>query len=829
MARDDWTLTGLSYEQLSTEEIEWVRSWLARWANPVTRFVYSATESLDVAQLVTRETFMRLFALHRRWPDQAYTPDGLFTSALAIVRRRRWRGSALARLKPYARVNRLSPSERECVWLFCYGEMTEREIARIRLSTDQEVISILQRARSKMSSEMTAQAHVWRADEERRLWASLGLTPANPDIRFDSSWSSSMSTNLPKLAWPVYLRWGAGGLVLVAVGIAVLQAVVHRNTPAVPNVTVKLTQSPVRLAVAPHLTLSKVGQGVRGSLPLSGVAMTGSSSGYAISGSNLVGTDNRGRSWNVLRGISGSVSMIDVLGRATAYVVAQQCATAGAGCDSLWVTNDRGSHWRKLYTSPGTILTIDFANHRYGWAVARPSKNGRTKLLGTTDGGVVWRTLTFPGSLSGSTPSLSFISDRQGWLLVGASSHGGTQEKVLYDTVDGGKTWMKLTAVSTHPSTTGLLQGLPLAGAVQATGGMAFVSPSRGFLVLTNIGLFVTSDGGRSWKPISALDRRQEGIWPTTPGQGAVGFWSHESGFVVLTAKTGEPLVYVTLDAGTHWVRVFPRILPSWEVSMPKSSPWYGYGDLAGGPAQLLQTSANDGRSWTVIGALPRDTFKVEEFAAGSLIAATYRGFDVSVNGGRTWRPGVLPHHTGDVSMVSFYSLSGGWAYVNGEGLFSTSDGGHSWHRLQRISHIPFFFPSSWVALSPKVAIVLARSRSLPPPGTSTSVHVSPATGDTLWITHNGGKRWFQYSIPDGQTALGIAANGSVVLVWSHRYFWVQSGSGRQCIPYRWPVGESLEAVSLISPESYVATVSSKAGNVQMLTKDGGRTWTPLG
>ena len=24
MARDDWTLTGLSYEQLSTEEIEWV-------------------------------------------------------------------------------------------------------------------------------------------------------------------------------------------------------------------------------------------------------------------------------------------------------------------------------------------------------------------------------------------------------------------------------------------------------------------------------------------------------------------------------------------------------------------------------------------------------------------------------------------------------------------------------------------------------------------------------------------------------------------------------------------------------------------------------------
>jgi hypothetical protein len=125
---------------------------------------------------------------------------------------------------------------------------------------------------------------------------------------------------------------------------------------------------------------------------------------------------------------------------------------------------------------------------QHAWvSVTQPDSN--TVLLEyTADAGRRWRESIAP--IATENASISFVGERNGFLLATSSPAAGHMDKKVYGTVDGGKRWSVLTP--------------PPAPGCYPTG-ISFRSPSDGWITATYHGgddapLYRTQDGGKSWK-----------------------------------------------------------------------------------------------------------------------------------------------------------------------------------------------------------------------------------------------------------------------------------------------------------------------------------------
>lgn len=163
---------------------------------------------------------------------------------------------------------------------------------------------------------------------------------------------------------------------------------------------------------------------------------------------------------------------------------------------ALSITSDDGQTWTAI-TPPGVrpsaITSLYFLDARHGWVVSRPSGSpGQLEISATTDGGTSWSTSAVgrpdPLLTAVSATHVDFIDGQHGWVAatIGSSAGGALPQGVLFRTADGGATWHK--------------QRMPVGGPIE------FVSPGTGWLADSQQGLtaprfYVTSDGGRHWRP----------------------------------------------------------------------------------------------------------------------------------------------------------------------------------------------------------------------------------------------------------------------------------------------------------------------------------------
>jgi photosystem II stability/assembly factor-like uncharacterized protein len=334
-------------------------------------------------------------------------------------------------------------------------------------------------------------------------------------------------------------------------------------------------------------------------------------------------------------------------------------------------TTDGGSHWVDVSppSIPGRTPINDqfFLDSMHAW-VAETAGSSKTcvdhvVVLSTADGGRTWeQAAPIPVRFAGPTdyvwaaPSsaanwFSFIDAQNGWLLVGSGPAVVTPSGEwpglgqrwtvgdVYRTTDGGLHW---TLVSTNPGSRAGCHG---------GSGMSFSTATTGWIV-SDCGLLVTRNGGTTW------GNQAVPVTPVDPPQ----FFGDQTGVLL-----GVEGLAVTSDGGATWnLRSLPGanfvdfINPreGWAVSFLGN-------DQDQAEFGLYQTS-DAAQSWTPI-------HTTSPLALGSARFWGTKGQDAGA-----WGLDFVDSKNG------FWTICGGPpGPCMGNGLFKTTDAGHTWTSIE--------------------------------------------------------------------------------------------------------------------------------------------------
>lgn len=178
-------------------------------------------------------------------------------------------------------------------------------------------------------------------------------------------------------------------------------------------------------------------------------------------------------------------------------------------------SSDGGRTWQvvtppSLETAQRSISDADFLDATHAWVAYGRLSGGPQTLAATSDGGQHWTTV---GRLpSAYCRTLQFVDAADGWCVeVGAAM--GEDQVDVYQTTDGGRTWPLIShsATATAPGTPGSAGSLPLGCDKTVT----FLNTTEGWAGLFCAAgvspLYETTDGGRTW-----VQRRVDSPRPPT-------------------------------------------------------------------------------------------------------------------------------------------------------------------------------------------------------------------------------------------------------------------------------------------------------------------------
>lgn len=246
-------------------------------------------------------------------------------------------------------------------------------------------------------------------------------------------------------------------------------------------------------------------------------------------------TVDGGRTYRVVLRTGTPVIRVQTIGTNDAIALARSHA---------WRTLDRGRTWQRWDEHPGGSAELPWLS----WPTARIAygtmlgAHGRVSLLVTNDAARTWTRRKGPCTATGAL--IDFPTPRAGWLVCLGEPGAGNEEKAVFRTRDGGRTWQEGASAEgmNHPRERG---GIPLLG---YPAGIAFAPNGFGLMWESRGTVYVTRDGGKNWQGQPRLAR-----FDVDFGRGASAF-ADGSGFVLLGHGGGHPTRLVeTRDFGRTW------------------------------------------------------------------------------------------------------------------------------------------------------------------------------------------------------------------------------------------------------------------------------------
>ncbi|GGA25483.1 WD40/YVTN/BNR-like repeat-containing protein [Paenibacillus physcomitrellae] len=332
----------------------------------------------------------------------------------------------------------------------------------------------------------------------------------------------------------------------------------------------------------------------------------------------------------------------------------------------LYTTNDQGRTWTNISPAatvqfPGLVRygeEMFFLDQGHGWIMRKAQGSTEGILLHTEDGGLNWKISSLPANASPS--SVYFTTAERGWLISVSPTSPGNQKKSVYNTYDGGSTWVASKDEVVSSGQTGSLINLPQYGYFAD---MDFTTEQQGFALIQEIkkpDLYTTKDGGQHWMQSNTFFRKQDLGECDSYTAEQIQFFneSGQTGLIPIRCTKGDTSKYsgyFTSDgAATFQFIDFPL-------------PWQ-----SGVNAGLAPYFVNEMEGWSLQGYLLYHT----------------------IDQGKTWR--ALPENRKlattlddypEVVKLQFVSPNYGWMLVqNSEErtsrLLSTHDGGLSWQML---------------------------------------------------------------------------------------------------------------------------------------------------
>ncbi|HEV3073927.1 MAG TPA: hypothetical protein VHB47_05855 [Thermoanaerobaculia bacterium] len=486
----------------------------------------------------------------------------------------------------------------------------------------------------------------------------------------------------------------------------------------------------------------------------------------------------------------------------------------------LFRSADGGATWQQVDPEcSGEALLFDPLRPQrvYAGCIATPYGgppfNGVVESL---DGGATWQPAT---SGLGTQGVLALAATRGAPRTVYAGTAGGG----VFRTTDAGAHW-QAAASGIETATIGSLAISPRAPAV------LYAGSGRGgshLFVAAGLGIFVSADAGHGWAP---MNDGIDGI-----GTSAVVGDSSIPGLLLAAAPgLGEPGlgVFRTRDGGARWRLLGDGLgkdgVADLSIDRLAAAPGRSY---ALGTGNTLYSSADRGRSWAALPALPADTSEgslAADPGDSSHLLVSGKGMTLdSHDGGATWQVAA----TGlDQWIVSFaFSLSApmvvyGGGSVRASGLFPpsgqlfrSSDGG-----------------ASWVGIGPPAAVNAVAVDPVDP-GTVYAATDDPLEGSSLRVSRDGGATWRESGLGGGANALAVSptvpglvfAGGSLYLTGSHgpgraSRVWMSADRGATWSPIDGGIPQQLSISSLVfDPAQPQVLYASTTGGVFRLDVGG--------
>jgi photosystem II stability/assembly factor-like uncharacterized protein len=318
----------------------------------------------------------------------------------------------------------------------------------------------------------------------------------------------------------------------------------------------------------------------------------------------------------------------------------------------VWKTDDFGRTWTPIFDDQptGSIGAIAVApsdpNIVYvgsGEGLARPDLSVGDGVYKSTDAGKTW---THLGLRDGQQIPMIAVDPRDAnrlFVAVLGHPYGPSEERGLYRSTDGGKTFDKVLAKDENTGASDVEIDPANPDIVYACLWEQRQGPwENGAWAGTNGGIFKSTDGGRTWHALT------QGL-PSGDGDGVVqadvAVAPSEPARVYATVATmGTTGIYRSDDAGEHWTRTTTDARPAARIGggdlpVPVVDPKNP--DIVIIASTVSYRSTDGGKTWRALrGAPGGDDYQrpwINPSNPNIIAMASDQGTVISVNNGATW------------------------------------------------------------------------------------------------------------------------------------------------------------------------------------------------
>jgi photosystem II stability/assembly factor-like uncharacterized protein len=197
-------------------------------------------------------------------------------------------------------------------------------------------------------------------------------------------------------------------------------------------------------------------------------------------------TDDGGRTWTIRYRGKGPFRVVNKRGTRRVWATAPRLYLR---------SDDGGATWRRLARRP--VSGVEFGKPLVGWDVKEREfiSENRAWLSKTRDGGRTWRRFREVCAEQYAFAGLAHVAEDHAWMTCVGQPGVGQQQRAVFETRDGGRSWTMRACGCQRPLTRGSITWSGYPRELEfIPGGHGVMFQFRGSPIL------VTHDGGRTWR-----------------------------------------------------------------------------------------------------------------------------------------------------------------------------------------------------------------------------------------------------------------------------------------------------------------------------------------
>jgi photosystem II stability/assembly factor-like uncharacterized protein len=371
-------------------------------------------------------------------------------------------------------------------------------------------------------------------------------------------------------------------------------------------------------------------------------------------------------------GMSGRVTAID------AVVSDPDIIYAGTASGGVWKSVSGGTNWQPIFDKmPVQAIGAVKINQRNpseiwvgtGEGNPRNSQNSGEGIYKSLDGGVTWKCMGLEKTKTIHRIIIHRDDPNTVFVAAHGSSYGPTDDRGVYKTTDGGKTWRKVLFVNNLTGCAELvtdpINPNKLIAAMWEYERKPWFFNSGG----TGSGLYISHDGGETWERRTSKDGLPEG----NLGRMGLAIAPSSPNIVYALIEAKENALYKSTDGGLKWQKMVSADTESGNVS---NRPFYFF-EIYVDPKNenriyslwtFLSISEDGGKSFRELAGwkihLDHHAFWINPNDPSHLLDGNDGGLNISHDYGKTWRfadnlpVGQFYHVSYDMSIP--YRIAGG-------------------------------------------------------------------------------------------------------------------------------------------------------------------------